>query len=56
MLSKAQRESMKFWGKFIVYTSQVSAVISVIKLNSIELTMLSIFMLFIGCAMHEYSE
>jgi hypothetical protein len=47
---------MKFWGKFIVYISQVSAVISAVKANSLELTALSLFIMFIGCAMHEFSE
>jgi len=55
-MNKHQRETTKFWGKFFVYVGQVSAIISAIKLSSIEYTAISIFIIFIGCVMHEFSE
>lgn len=55
-MGKSTKQGLKFWGKFIVYVGQVCAVIAAVKLNSVELVVLSLFAVFVGCVMHEFSE
>ena len=50
------KRKFKFWGKFFTYLSMVGATVSLLKDADIGLSFFFLFMIFIGCAMHEYSE
>ena len=54
MKLNAKRE-LKFFGKFTTYIFMVGAIISLIKGDNL-FAISSLFMILIGCAMHEYSE